>query len=67
MSRTFQIRTNGLCLIWALALFQWKKLPHFNRGLCRAFLGDDRLSSVVAPLWPFGAFVGIVAVLLLSK
>jgi hypothetical protein len=67
MSRTFQIRTNGLCLIWALALFQWRKLPHFNRGLCRAFLGDDRLGRLVAHLWPVGTLVGVLAVLLLSK
>jgi hypothetical protein len=67
MSRTFQIRTNGLCFVWALARFQWGKLPHFNRGLCRAFVGSDRLGSLVAHLWPVGTLVGIVTVLLISK
>jgi hypothetical protein len=40
MSHALQFKLNSQCFFWALVCFQWKKLPHFSRGLYRALAGN---------------------------
>ena len=65
MSRASQIKCNGIFFVRAILHLQWKKIRHYNRGLCRAITGHDQFGTWVADCWPMGTLLGLAGAFLI--